>query len=269
MNLELRTLGAPLMRTAVALAAMTCAATTFAAPLPSFTLDPTAAGLNGPEFTANNLIVSDFSTVTLSGSTFSDTGYLAVSAVQNAGSTTTPGGLNSTYGLVFQFTGSGNATAADPTTAPTSGSFTSLTYTLYGYNGTASFDFDSSNMPTTTATGLVALGTGTLKSGNVATFPTGDGSTFTPSAAASFTFAAAAGESGFFVSPSPFYNLAMTAFTNTTSETEPFDGGFRIRQGGGSVNFTSAVPEPGTYALLLAGFGAIGLTVRRRSNGTQ
>jgi hypothetical protein len=268
MKLELRPLGAPLLRNAVALAAMTCAVTAFAAPLPPFTWNPSAAGLAGSQFTADNLIVSDFSTVTLSGSTFSDTGFLSVSAVQNAGGTSSPAGLNSTYGLFFSFTGSGTATAADPTTSPTFGQFTSLTYTLYGYNGNATFDFGVGNVPTTTATGLVTLGSGSLQFGSVATFPTGNGTTFTPSAAANFTFAAAAGESGFFVSPTPFYNLAMTAFTNTTSEVEPFAGGFRIRQGGGSVNFASAVPEPGTYALLLAGLSAVGLTVRRRT-GTR
>jgi hypothetical protein len=40
---------------------------------------------------------------------------------------------------------------------------------------------------------------------------------------------------------------------------EPFDGGFRVNNGGGNLNFASPVPEPETYALLMAGLGGNGL----------
>lgn len=185
-----------------------------------------------------------------------------MSAVQLGGATFTPGGLNSTYGLYFAFSGVGTTTVGDPALVTTVGTFTSLTYQLYGYNGTASFGF-SGNTPTETATGEVLLGTGTLVSGNAATIPTGDGLTFTPSAGTKLTFATAV--SAFFEDPSPWYGVAFAAFTNTTSQVEPFDGGFRIRQGGGAVNFAAApIPEPETYAMLLAGLGAIGFVARRR-----
>jgi prolyl-tRNA synthetase len=48
------------------------------------------------------------------------------------------------------------------------------------------------------------------------------------------------------------------------SALRAFTGGFRITQGGGTFNFIPQVPEPETYALMLAGLGVIGLVARRR-----
>lgn len=249
-------------QTAIALA-MGLAGAAASAALPSFTFNPAAAGLAGTSFTADNILISDYSTVTLSGTSFTETGFLAVSGFQNAGTALTPTGLNSTYGMYFAFTGTGTTTTGDLGATPTFGSFNSLTYTLYGYNGPASFGF-SGNTAVETATGEVALATGTLVSGSVVTVPGGDGVSFTPSANAKLVFNVAPAAQGFFQTPSPFYGTALTAFTNTSSQVEPFSGGFRILQGGGSVNFATPVPEPETPALLLAGLGVLGFVARRR-----
>ena len=240
-------------------------AATQAATLPSFTIDPSAIpGVSSPSFTANNLIVSDYSTVTFnSNGTFSDVGFLSIQAAQSATGAVSTAGLNSDYGFYVQFTGSGLSPAADPTTSVTFASFQTLSYTIYGYAGTASFDF-SGTTATTTATNAVALATGSLISGSAVTVPNGDG-TFTPSGSAKLTVSLTSAGESFFTSPNNFYNLASTAFSNTSSQVEPFSNGFLIRQGGGSVNFASAVPEPGTYALLLAGVGVVGFVARRKS----
>ena len=245
--------------------ALTAIGTVAHAALPVFSFDPAAAGLIGTSFTANNLLISDFSTVTFdaSGTTFTDTGFLSISAAQSAsGATFTPGGLNDTYGMYIQFSGKGNVVAGgDPSLVDTKGSFTELNYTLYGYNGSASFGF-TGNTPTTTAASPMVLATGTLISGSARTSAEGDG-TFTPSGSARLNFAAVA--SGFYATPSTFYNVASTSFSNTFSQVEPFANGFRIRQGGGSINFATAVPEPGTYALLAADLGVVGFVARRKT----
>ena len=247
-------------RTLLALAL--AAASASASALPQFTWDPAAAGLNGSSFSADNLLVSNYSTITFgAGNTFTESGYLAVSAAQLGGLTLPSNGLNSDYGFYIQFSGAGTLSqGGNPATTPTLGTLNTLTYTLYGYNGTSSFGF-AGNTPTETATGEVALASGSLVLGTVATTPLGDG-TFNPSANAKLTLNWLV--PGFQTS-SPAFNMALTSFSNTTSQVEPFAGGFRIRQGGGSVNFASAVPEPSTYAMLLAGLGAIGFVARRRT----
>ena len=267
MMLTARSLFKPRLRGIAVAIAMAAVSVGASAALSPFTLNPTGAGLTGTPFTADNVLISDFSTVTFgAGGTFSDTGYLPVSGLQIGGLPVMATGLNSTYGLYIKFTGAGTQTAVNPALNPAFGSFSSLTYTLYGYNGgPASFGF-TGNMPTTTAPAGVALASGSLNYGSVSSVPTGDGKTFTPSANANLSFNVAAGQNAFFTAPSPFFNLALTAFTNTTTEVEAFDGGFRIRQGGGSFNFTStpAVPEPQTYAMLLGGLAAVGFVARRR-----
>ena len=264
-----------LLRLSVLCAALGAAYSTSAQPLPPFTLNPPGSTppLAGTPVRADNIIISDFSTVRLTGPSFTDTGFLSVQSFQLGGTTVIAGGLNSTYGLFFEFSGTGSVTAANPATTPTFGQFSSLNYTLYGYNGpAATFGFDASDNPTTSvgAASRVALATGSLLPGNgqssVGTTP--QSPSFNAFASANLSFVPTAAAGSFFLDPNPFYNVAVSSFINSPSQVSPlaggFTGGFRITQGGGSVNFTSPIPEPETYALFLAGLAAVGWTVRRR-----
>ena len=264
-----------LLRLSVLCAALGAAYSTSAQPLPPFTLNPPGSTppLVGTQVRADNIIISDFSTVRLTGPTFSDSGFLSVQSFQLGGTTVVAGGLNSTYGLFFEFSGTGSTTAANPTTAPTFGQFSSLNYTLYGYNGpAATFGFDAGDNPTTSvgAASRVALATGSLLpgSGQSSVGTTPQSPSFNAFASANLTFVPTAAAGSFFLDPNPFYNVAVSSFINSPSQVLPlsggFAGGFRITQGGGSVNFTSPIPEPETYALFLAGLAAVGWTVRRR-----
>lgn len=261
-----QSLTAHLRRTAVTLAAAAACASA-SAQLPQFSLAPGAIGLNGASFTGDNVLISDYSTIRLDGAGgFTDSGFLSVSAIQLGGNTFTPTGLNSTYGLYFAFSGAGTTSLGNPSTTNTSGNFSSLDFTLYGYNGTASFGFDASNNPTTTAPTTTVLATGSLVPGTGSVSTMVGAGKFVPTAAATLTFQTAAASNAFFSDPTPFYDLAFAAFTNTTSQVTPFVGGFRIEQGGGAFNFaaTPPIPEPETYALMLAGLAAVGFVARRR-----
>jgi len=268
-----------LLRLSVLCAALGAAYSASAEVLPPFTLNPagSAPPLAGAQVRADNIIISDFSTVRLTGATFSDSGFLSVQSFQLGGTTVVAGGLNSTYGLFFEFSGTGSVTSANPATTPTFGQFSSLNYTLYGYNGpAATFGFDGSDNPTTSvaAGSRVALATGSLLPGagqsSVGTTP--QTPSFNAFASANLSFVPTATAGTFFLSPNPFYNVAVSSFINSPSQVSPltggFAGGFSITNGGGSVNFTSPVPEPETYALFLAGIAAVGWTARRRRSLT-
>jgi len=236
----------------------TLAAVTFAAAsaaswaLPSFTIDPSAAGLVGSPVSGDNFIVSDFSTTLFtSATTFSEQGYLAVRSIEFEDDVAEAFGPASTYGLYIGFNATGTFTTGG------SGVFDTLTYTLYGYNG-AQARFAFSGTTTTVSKPGVALATGTLTSGSVST------SNGAPSANALVTFTPTLLGNSFFASPAPFSMSAETSFTNTVSQVLDIPGGFRIRQGGGSFNFVLPVPEPETYAMLLAGLAAIGFVAKRR-----
>jgi hypothetical protein len=242
--------------------------------LPVFTFTPAGAGLTGAAVTADNVLLSDFSAVTFTGATtFSDSGLLSITGFQLGGSNVGAAGLNDTYSLYFQFTGTGHLTlgtaSTDPRTTVTAGEFDTLSYTLVGASGNVTFGF-SGNTPTATGGGATqTLASGTLVNGNVVTTPANGGTAFVPSAAATVSFAVAAGKEGFFL-PNPFYTAAFTAFTNAITTVEPFGAGgvgsgFRINNGGGNLNFASPIPEPGTYALMFAGLGLVGFVAARRS----
>lgn len=104
----------------------------------------------------------------------------------------------------------------------------------------------------------VQLASGGLISGEVGTV------NGLPSLDSTVTFNAAS--SPFFVSPpsSMFYDemgLTLRAAEGTVTQTA---NGFMIDAGGGSDNFASLVPEPETYALMLAGLCVMAFVARRR-----
>ena len=233
-------------RTLLSVALVAAYSSTSALTLPQFTWNPTAAGLTGTSFTADNIIVSDFATVTFTaGNTFHEEGYLGVSSFQLAGKDIVAGGLNSTYSLYFHFTGDGLV----------NGAFSSLSYELFGTNAVPTFG------PGGTIAGAgapIQLASGSLVSGSTGTI------NGLPGAGATVTFNAAA--SPFYVSPasSSFYNIALTSFINAEGTVTPTANGFMIDNGGGSLHFAAPIPEPETYALMMAGLGVMGFVARRR-----
>ena len=214
--------------------------------LPEFTWDPNAAGLTGTTFTADNIIVSDFATVTFTaGNTFHEDGFLGVSSFQLNGKDIVAGGLNSTYSLYFRFTTDGTV----------NGPISALTYQLFGTNSVPTFGPGGAILG---AVAPIQLASGSLISGSTGTINN------LPGAGALVTFTAGAG--GFFASPTApnFYNGASASFINAEGTVTPTANGFMVDNGGGSVNFATPIPEPETYALMLAGLGAMGFVGRRR-----
>src|SRR5690349_2507306 len=232
--------GKALKRTLVSVALAAAYSSTWA--LPVFTLTPAAVGLNGSAVTADNIILSDFSTVTFSGPTnFSERGYLSITDFQLGGTNVNAGGLNSTYSLYFDFTATGHLTSANsnPTAGVTSGAFDTLTYSLVAASGNSTFSVAGNNPTVTNAGATQVLATGSLQNGVTVSVP--QSGSFVPSAAATVSFSVAAGKNGFF-SPQPFYDTAFTAFTNSLSTVTPFGNGFTINNGGGNLNFAQPIP---------------------------
>ncbi len=61
-----------------------------------------------------------------------------------------------------------------------------------------------------------------------------------------------------------FYTTALTSFINAEGTVTPTANGFMIDNGGGSLHFAAPIPEPETYALMLAGLAVVGFVARRR-----
>ena len=214
--------------------------------LEEFTWNPAAVGLAGTQFRADNVIVSDFASVAISGSTFSETGYLSVSSFQLDGKGMVAPGLNDTYGLYFQFSGAGTV----------NGPFSSLNYSLFGVNGVPTFGPGGT---ISAVPGAVQLASGSLISGGTGTI------NGVPGAAATVSFVPTP-NSAFFANPNAasFYTTALTSFINAEGTVTPTASGFMIDNGGGSLHFAIPIPEPETYALMLAGLAVVGFIVRRR-----
>lgn len=252
-------------RTLLAAALVGASASSWA--LPVFTFNPGAVGLPGAAVTADNILLSDFFRVTPTGATtFTETGFLSITGFQLGGTNVFLDGLNSTYSLYIPFTATGRTTVgvgADPRTTLTGGVVDTLTWSLVGAVGNTTFSTAGGNPTVINSGATQTLGSGSLINGNVGTSPANNNTAFVPTASVTASFAQAAGKEAFF-SPQPFYDVAISAFTNSVSTVTPIGAGFVVSNGGGNLNFTTPIPEPETYALMMAGLGVLGFIARRR-----
>ena len=264
-----------LTRTLLAATAMIAFSTGAQAAGVDFTWDPAGAGLNGTSFSADNILVSDFARIVLTGAvpggtSFFEEGYFEVTAFQNDGSTFTPTGLGSDYSLFVQFSGTGIQNSNN-FNSNSFGSFTSLSYTVYGVNGNVDFSATADGVNIIGGAGAVALASGTLVPGgdNATGIAANNSGPFSVFASVETTFDINAAAQDFFLAPPDYSFLRLfSSFTNernvlSIGSTGGGTNNALVINGGGG-NATLAVPEPAALGLLGMGLAAVGFGRRRR-----
>ena len=226
-------------------------------------------------FTFDNILINTYAAIDITGggTAFSEQGFAELTVFSNNGLPTSiptasfPGGT--AYTLYISFTATGTQTPGIPST----GSFSSLNYSLLGAPGVTTFaDSNNDGLFEVTGAPTITLATGSLSSPG-STSLTGTPGNLLPAASITATFVPNPAFAGFFVNPNASQILDLSAaFTNTGSVITQFPLGgtnFRLSLNGGGGNATFAVtsvPEPDTYGMLVAGLGLFAFIARRKSN---
>lgn len=255
------------------IAGLLASAAASAAPIP-VSFNPQLSGLNGTPFTATKLNLLNYARVDLGATTgnntaFTETGFLLVNNAQIGSSLpfVLPTKPNTSYSLYIQFTGIGSQTGADFNGSST-GIFSSLSATLFGVNGAATFGLTNedalgnptgASQPFITAGSPVAVASGTLIDGTTSF-------TLNPVGAGANIFATFNPIAGFVTSPTNVGLDLSGAFNNNSQIVTIANNGktFLLNGGGGDSSFI-AVPEPASLAIVGVGMAALGMIRRRRS----
>lgn len=233
----------------------------------TFDWNPQGVGLQGGAFTANSMQLSDFGQIMLNPLTgeFSETGYLPILGFSLNGHPVNPSGFNAAAGdgwgayLFYEATGVQSLTANGIVA-----SYSSLSYTLYGFNGLATYGLNGMGAAFESGgTQLTALAKGGLVGGEVDLLPTAFVGMIPVQFAAEGTIDLTVGDV-----PSKFSSQSFDAFNvmvvHQAGQIFPISGTLIEANGGSSSSgVLTAIPEPGS-GLLLAGFIPVWWMRRRR-----
>lgn len=151
-------------------------------PTKTFDWNPRAVGLNGAKFTADTMRLSDFGQIVVTPApptggvtTFTEAGYLPILGFSLDGQAVMPSGFDAAsgkgWGAYLQYEGKGTQSLTpDGIVAE----YSSLNYSIYGFNGLATYGFDTTGAAQESGgTNLTLLGDGSLITGSVTLVPAG------------------------------------------------------------------------------------------------